>query len=111
MIIVPLVCLPILITFVGAPLALLILAIYSVICLLSGVFVAYWLGRWLLALSGRPEASPFARLAVGALVLTFFSALPLLGWLVRAVAALVGFGALVLERRDLLLRLRAQGLA
>jgi hypothetical protein len=111
LIVVPIVCLPILITLVGAPLALLLLAIYSVVWLLSGVFVAYWLGRWLLVRSGSPEASPFARLAVGALVLTFFSALPLAGWLVRSVVAMVGFGALVLERRDLLLRLRAQGLA
>jgi hypothetical protein len=111
LIIVPIVCLPILITLVGAPLALLLLAIYSVVWLLSGVFIAYWLGQWLLARSGRPEASPFARLAMGALVLTFFSALPWVGWLVRCVVLMLGFGALVLERRDLLLRLRAQGLA
>jgi hypothetical protein len=111
LIVVPIVSLPILLTLVGAPLALLLMAIYSVIWLLSGVFVAYWLGRWLLGLKGHREASPFARLAAGAAVLTFFTAFPWIGWLVRLVVLMLGFGALVLERRDLLLRLRAQGLA
>jgi hypothetical protein len=48
---------------------------------------------------------------VGALILTLLMARPWIGWLVRVLVLVAVFGALVVERWDLLSRLRAQGLA
>ena len=50
-------------------------------------------------------------MAVGALVVGGCVSLPWVGWLVQFLALLIGFGAVVLDRRDFTLRLRAQELA
>jgi hypothetical protein len=60
---------------------------------------------------GHPDALPYARLAMGALIVALLMARPWIGWLVRGLVLVAGFGALVVERWDLLSRLRAQGLA
>ena len=100
-----------LVTVVGIPLALIILALYIVALLLSGVFVAYLVGGWLLDRFKRTQSTPYMRMAVGALVVGVCVSLPWVGWLVQLLALLIGFGAVVLDQRDFALRLRAQGLA
>ena len=76
------------------------LACYAVLLLLSGVFVALRIGAWLMARFARPDASRFARLAVGALPLSLVAALPWIGWVAWLLVPLVGMGALLLERRQ-----------
>src|SRR6266508_769374 len=100
-----------LVTVVGIPLAFILLALYVVALLLSGVFVAYLVGGWLLDRLKRPQSTPYMRMAVGALVVGACVSLPWVGWLVQLLALLIGFGAIVLDQRDFALRLRAQGLA
>lgn len=85
---------------IGIPLALVALALYAAMLLLSGVFVSLRIGTRLMARFGRPRASRFARLAVGALLLSFVAALPWIGWLAWLLVPIVGLGALLLERRD-----------
>ena len=48
---------------------------------------------------------------MGALIVTLLMALPWIGCLLRFIVLVAGLGALVVERWDLLSRLRAQGLA
>jgi hypothetical protein len=100
-----------LVTVVGIPLALIILALYVVALLLSGVFVAYLVGGWLLDWLKRPHSTPYIRMAVGAVAVGACMSLPWVGWLAQLLALLIGFGAVVLDQRELALRLRAQGLA
>jgi hypothetical protein len=45
-----------LITVVGIPLAFILLALYVIALLLSGVFVAYLVGGWLLDRFNRPQS-------------------------------------------------------
>ncbi len=98
LIFVPVVILLLAITVVGIPLALILLAFYCVVLILSCVFAAYLTGDWLLGLMNRPQASPWLRMTVGALILSFAASLPWLGWLVQLLVLLIGFGALFLER-------------
>jgi hypothetical protein len=100
-----------LVTVVGIPLALILLALYVVALLLSGVFVAYLVGGWLLDRLKRPQSTPYLRMAVGAVAVATCVSLPWVGWLAQLLALLIGFGAIVLDQRDFALRLRAQGLA
>jgi hypothetical protein len=107
LILIPLICVLLAITVIGIPLAIVLFALYCVALLLSGVFVSYLVGGWLLGRLKRPETSPYARLAVGALVVAFFASLPWIGWVVQLLVLMIGLGALLLERRDSWQRLPA----
>jgi hypothetical protein len=100
LILIPLICGLLAVTIIGIPLAIVLIALYGVALLLSGVFVSYLIGGWLLGRLRRPETSPYARFATGALVFAFFASLPWVGWLVQLLALMIGFGALILERRE-----------
>jgi hypothetical protein len=88
-----------------------LLALYVVALLLSGVFVAYLVGGWILDRLKRPQSTPYLRMAVGAVAVGACMSLPWIGWLAQLLALLIGFGAIVLDQRDFALRMRAQGLA
>ncbi len=75
-------------------------ALYVVAILLSGVFVDYLIGGWLLSQIQRGNTSPWARMAVGALVVSLLMSLPWIGGIVQLIVLLIGFGALVLEQRE-----------
>jgi len=100
LIVIPVICVLLAVTVIGIPLAIVLFALYFVAMLLSCVFVSYLIGGWLFGRLRRAETSPYARLAAGALALTFFASLPWIGWLVELVALMIGFGALMLERKD-----------
>jgi hypothetical protein len=96
----PLLVLLLAVTIVGIPLAIVVLALYVALLLLSGVFVALRIGAWGMSRSGRAGALRHAQLAVGACVLALLAALPWIGWIAWVLVPMVGFGALLLERRD-----------
>jgi hypothetical protein len=100
LIVIPLVCLLLAVTVIGIPLALVLFALYCVALSLSGVFVSYLVGGWLLGRLRQTETSPYARLATGALVVSFLASLPWIGWVVQILVLMIGFGALILERKD-----------
>ncbi len=100
LIVVPLICVLMAVTVIGIPLAIVLLALYCVALALSCVFVSYLIGGWLLGRLRRTETSPYARLAAGALVVSFFSSLPWVGWVIQLVVLMIGVGALILERKD-----------
>lgn len=108
LILVPVVIVLLAITVVGIPLALIFLAFYCTVLILSCVFAAYLVGDRLLSLMNRPQASPWLRMTVGALVLSFAASLPWLGWLVQLLILLIGFGALFLERWNIRQHLRSE---
>jgi hypothetical protein len=99
------------ITLVGLPLAAVLAAIYVLLLALSGVFVSYRLGEWLLDLAHGTTASRWARMALGTLVVSLGVTVPFLGGAVAAVVVIAGAGALAIEERDLRTQLRGSGLA
>src|SRR5690606_24320981 len=100
MIVIPVAVVVLAATIIGVPLALVTLAFFVALILLSAVFVAVRIGTWAMARLGRPDASRYARLAVGALVLSFLASLPWIGWIAWLAVPMLGLGALLLERRD-----------
>lgn len=96
--IVPAVCFLLGITVVGLPLSLSLLALYTIAVLMSGIFVSYLAGEWLLIRLNRAAASNYTRMAVGVLAVSFLTTLPGLGWIFQAIVVMLGFGAALLER-------------
>ena len=88
------------VTIVGIPLAIVLLAAYVALLLLSGVFVSYRVGDWLLARAHRAQASRWMRIVLGTLVVSLGMTLPGVGWIVGALVVMAGMGALALERRE-----------
>jgi hypothetical protein len=99
------------VTLVGLPLAAVLTAVYVLLLVLSGVFVSYRVGEWLLNLANGTTASPWARMALGALVVSLAVTMPFVGWAVAGVVVIAGAGALAIEERDLRAQLRGSGLA
>ena len=89
------------VTLVGIPLALVLLSLYLAILLLATVMVAYRIGSWLFERMNRPQASPWARMALGVFVVSLAISIPFAGPLFAIAVLIAGTGALVLERREL----------
>lgn len=88
-----------LVTVIGAPLALAALAAYALLVLLGYLVTAGALGERLLRASGRGSSASPGRYALALtaalLALMLIGWLPWLGWLVSLAAAMGGIGALV----------------
>jgi len=82
-------------TVVGLPLAVLGVLIMITVILLSGPITAYYLGSMLFA----KWKNPIQIMAVGALVLLFLYALPVIGPLCMLIGYVIGSGALLLSAR------------
>ncbi|MGD9562546.1 MAG: hypothetical protein AB7F88_10605 [Pyrinomonadaceae bacterium] len=111
LIVIPIIIVVLAITVIGLGVALVLLAIYFVFAILAAVYVAYTAGGWLLGLAKYPEASPWPRMIIGALVVSLLVSLPWVGWLIQLVVLILGFGAVMLERWDLRRQLGREGWA
>ncbi len=111
MLLVPILFILLLVTVAGIPLALLLGALALAAFLFSGIFVAYLVGDLLLKRLKRWENSNVLKIIFGALIVTFVMSLPWIGWLAKLAVMFFGVGAFLLERKDLLHKLREQGLA
>jgi hypothetical protein len=87
------------ITIVGIPLAAVMLALYMLFLMLSGVFVSHRVGEWLLERAHRTSSSPWARVTLGALIVSLAITVPMVGWVIALAVVVAGTGALVLEQR------------
>lgn len=90
------------VTIVGIPIGIAALLLFVVALYAAKLPVAAWAGQRLLALAGRPSASPYAAMALGIVALYLLFAIPLLGRLVWLVATWLGLGAIVLSGRGYL---------
>lgn len=114
MLLVPLASVLLFLTFIGAPLGILLLTLFGAALLLAGVFSSYLLGGRVLGRASRvapgsptrPQVSPYARLALGALIVSFGTTLPVIGWLVLLVVLIVGLGGVTLREWDVLTQQR-----
>jgi cytoskeletal protein CcmA (bactofilin family) len=89
------------VSLIGIPLAIVLMALYVAVLLLSSVMVSYRVGTWLFERMNRPHASSWARMALGVFVVSIAISIPFAGWLLVIAVLIAGTGALVLERRDL----------
>lgn len=109
LIVIPIASASLAVTFIGIPLAIVMLAFYIATLLLAGVFVSYRMGDWLVARLHRVQTSLWMRMILGVLVISFAMSLPTVGLIVTGIVMILGAGALVLERRSQ--RMHAQTIA
>ena len=90
------------VTLIGLPLGVVAILLFGVALYVAKLPVAVWVGGRLLALAGRSDASPYAAMAIGILVLYALFETPYLGWLIWLAATWLGLGAMVLSGRRFL---------
>ncbi|MFA6525167.1 MAG: hypothetical protein WCT33_02735 [Patescibacteria group bacterium] len=99
LILTPIVCTILVITIIGAPLAMITMAIYMIIAYVSKVFVGLLIGRWIiLGIRKQKKDKSFSLLLamiIGIIILSIFTSIPVLGWIINAIAVIWAFGALV----------------
>ena len=86
-------------TLVGLPIGIIAVLLFTVALYVAKLPVAAWAGGQLLARAGRPDASPYAAMAVGVLALYLLFEIPWLGGLFWLAATWLGLGAMVLSGR------------
>jgi hypothetical protein len=97
-VVVPILMLVLLITIIGAPLALALLAAYGLVLLAGYLVVAGMLGDRLLQATTRTaptRAQHLLALAAAVVLLGLLAVVPVVGWLLTLVALMAGTGALV----------------
>ncbi|HEY3246805.1 MAG TPA: polymer-forming cytoskeletal protein, partial [bacterium] len=84
------------VTVIGIPVGGVALLLYLATLYPAKVFTAAWIGDWAMnrLQPGNPNRSPYMEMLVGVLIVVVLISLPFVGWAFRAVALLVGFGAL-----------------
>ena len=97
----------VMITVVGLPIGVIAALLFGVALYAAKLPVAVWAGGQLLARAGRPDASPYAAMAVGVVALYLLFEIPWLGGLFWLAATWLGLGAMVLAGRRHLLPARA----
>lgn len=85
------------ILIITIPAVILVLVALILLCYLSQVPVALWLGEWVLGKVGRPASSPFIALLAGVPLLYIVFAVPFIGKLAILATLFVGFGAIVIS--------------
>jgi len=103
LVLVPLAVVAVAVTLLGAPLAIIGALLYGISLYLAPVPAALWLGALLLEQAPEPGGVRTARaaeFAAGGALLAILGFVPLVGFLVRAAAVLLGLGAAVLVVQD-----------
>ena len=86
-------------TLVGLPIGIIGMLLFAVALYVAKLPIAVWAGDELLARAGRPDASPYAAMAVGILALYLLFEIPWLGGFFWLAATWLGLGAMVLSGR------------
>lgn len=103
LVVTPLVCVLLLFTVIGIPLAVLLFVLYGVTLYVTRVFAGIFLGNWLVGLFGKNvRLSPLWAMVIGTALLSIVSWVPYVGWLITLMAAVWALGASALTKRDLL---------
>jgi len=107
----PILCILLLVTVIGIPLGVVLGGMTIVALMLSGMFVAYFIGGWITSQLKQWENSNLAKVLLGSLAVSIVIMLPWIGGLAKLIIVMFGVGAFIVERRDLFRTMREQGLA
>ena len=109
LLIVPIAAAMVMATVVGLPIGIIAMLLYGVALYVAKLPIAVWAGGLMLVRAGRPEASPYAAMAVGIPVLYVLFEIPWLGGLLQLATICLGLGAMVLSGRRHLSANASQG--
>ena len=96
---VPVAAIIVMVTLVGLPIGLAAALLFGLALYAAKLPIAVWIGDRLLGLAGRQNASPYAAMALGVLLLYLLFAVPYAGWLFWLGATWLGLGAMVVSAR------------
>jgi hypothetical protein len=100
----PLVAFLCIVSVLGVPIGFILVAMYVVTLYLGRVFILLWLGQRLLR---RASDSSAARaFVVGLAVYFILSLVPLIGGLITMLTIVTGLGAILITKKELVVRLR-----
>jgi hypothetical protein len=109
LIVLPIIVLILLGLVITIPLALIILALYFIALYLAKIFVAIFLGEWLLRVINRKAKIGWA-LLWGLVIYEILLFVPFIGGIVMFLVVLLGLGAIYLENRNFYQELRSKNL-
>ena len=87
------------VTLIGLPIGIAAALLFALALYAAKLPIAVWVGARMLALVGRPGASPYAAMAVGVVLLYLLFAIPFVGWAFWLAATWLGLGAMVVSGR------------
>ena len=105
----PLVILLLLISFVGIPIAFLMIQLFLLLIFIAGIFSAAFLGNAIF-LFLKKKSSPVLKFIVGFIVYGTLTFIPIFGPVLIILGTFLGIGALMIEKRRIFLNLRSKKL-
>lgn len=106
----PLAGLAAMMTVVGIPLGIFLLVMTVVLCVVSHIYAALFVGSSICVRFRMSHVHQAWQLAAGILVLILCTFVPVLGWLIKAMLVLMGTGALLFEKHAVYKQLRTKRL-
>lgn len=94
-------------TVVGIPIGIMFMALYTATVYLARVYAITWAGQLVLRWVSGSSSLAWA-FVTGLVVYSFLSLIPFVGWLLSLATILFGLGALLLTKKELVVRLREQ---
>ncbi|MCL5433122.1 MAG: FapA family protein [Patescibacteria group bacterium] len=96
-----------LVTLVGIPIAFIALTLLLISIYLTTIFVSIFIGqlifRW-----AKKEKGIYWKFILGFVIFEIITLIPILGWIIKTLAVLLGLGALLLEKKNLYSALRSK---
>lgn len=105
----PVVVLLFLVTVIGIPVALTLLATYLIVLYLAKISVSLVIGKTILKYFDQ-DKNIFLSFALGLIVLSFISFIPVVSWIVGFLVLFFGVGAYIFAKRDVYSQLRSKKL-
>lgn len=94
-------------TLIGAPLALVLLTLYGIIIYFAKIIVALFIGQWIQKILNNKQTLVMG-LFIGLLGYYLLSFIPILGFMIQGIFLLSGIGALVLSKKEMYTFLRTK---
>lgn len=96
MILIPIASLILLVTIIGAPVALVMMAVYGILFALSGIMAPIMIGGWIFKFSKKTSEYPTHTysIIVGAVVFTLIGIIPFVGWIFGGIFIMAALGTL-----------------
>ncbi len=111
LILTPIAALILLITTIGVPMALVLMAFWFVALYVAKVMAAILIGFKIVKVSGKSSFSRiFGSFALGALIFMLIGMVPIVGWVINLVITLIALGSLTLYESEVFVQLRKKKL-
>jgi cytoskeletal protein CcmA (bactofilin family) len=96
-------------TFIGLPLALILLAVFFIYVYLARIFVIAWVGHLIFDRLGKAHYEKWA-FVIGLILYSFITLLPFIGTIATFLAILFGLGTFLLTKKEVYVQARNQGM-